>query len=139
MIGKGEVHSHLVFIDDLIDAYELVTEIEEALGEIFIIGQKQSITLNDMVKIISEVLEVPSPRWRFPLIWPALLACWGFEAIGKPLGMEPSLFRRKIDFFRKNHSFDISKARRELGFEPKYEFKDGAKITADWYKRYCWL
>lgn len=139
MIGKGDVSYHLTYIDDLIDAFELCGKKKEALGQIYIIGGNESPSLNELVEVIAKALDVPVPRKRFPFLWPVWLASWICEAVCKPLGIEPPLFRRRVDFFRKNRSFDISKAKKELGYNPKVDLKTGIKITADWYKKEGWL
>ena len=61
---------------------------------------------------------------------PAVREC---EALCKPLRIEPPLYRRRIDFFTKSRAFDISKAKRELGFEPKRDLRTGIRLTAAWY------
>jgi nucleoside-diphosphate-sugar epimerase len=57
------------------------------------------------------------------------------ELLCKPLGINPPLYRRRVDFFRKNRAFDGSKAKRELGFEPKTDLKKGIRLTAEWYQK----
>jgi nucleoside-diphosphate-sugar epimerase len=56
------------------------------------------------------------------------------EAVCVPLGIEPPLFRRRVDFFRKSRAFNISRARAELGYNPAIDLKTGIKRTADWYR-----
>jgi nucleoside-diphosphate-sugar epimerase len=34
---------------------------------------------------------------------------------------------------------DISKARKELGFNPRVGFAEGAKLTTAWYREKGWL
>ena len=50
------------------------------------------------------------------------------------LGIEPPIFRRRVDFFRKDRAFDISKAKRELGYAPRVGMPEGIRRTADWYR-----
>jgi len=35
--------------------------------------------------------------------------------------------------------FDTSKAKKELGFIPKYTLEEGVKETIDWYKKEGWI
>jgi nucleoside-diphosphate-sugar epimerase len=51
-----------------------------------------------------------------------------------PLGLQPPLHRRRLDFFRKSFYFSLRKAREVLGFEPRTGFAEGARTTADWYR-----
>jgi nucleoside-diphosphate-sugar epimerase len=55
------------------------------------------------------------------------------EALCRPLGLEPPLHRRRVGFFTKNRAFDISKARRELGYAPKVSIGEGIVRTSTWY------
>jgi len=59
--------------------------------------------------------------------------------ICRPLGIEPPLYRRRLDFFTKDRAFDISKAGKELNYKPKIPLKDGLTRTAKWYKENGWL
>lgn len=132
MLGRGEVNYHLTYIDDLVDGIVLCGTKEKAIGEIYILGGEGYITLNDLTALIAVELNVPRPRLHIP-IWPVYAAGFVFELLCKPLALEPPLYRRRIDFFRKNRAFDISKAKRELGFLPKIDVKEGTRRTARWY------
>lgn len=134
MIGKGNVHYQQVFVDDLITGFELCGEKKRAIGQVYMIGGNESPTLNELVSIIAEVLDVPVPSKRFPFIWPVWLVGWLCKGICKPFGFQPPIFPRRVDWFSKNRDFDISKAKKELGYEPKTDLRTGIKLTAEWYR-----
>jgi nucleoside-diphosphate-sugar epimerase len=113
--------------------FELCGEKKEALGQIYNICGDEYVTLSQLVAIIAGALEVPVPRRRLPF-WPLWMASILCEGICKPLGIEPPIYRRRVDFFRKDRAFDISKAKTELGYEPRVDLKTGIKLTADWYR-----
>ena len=133
MLGSGEVHYHLVHIDNLIDAYFLAMEKRKAVGQTYIIADKEVLTLNELVGIISEALGVPAPKRHFPVrpVWLAGLLC---EMACKPFGWEPPLFRRRVDFFMSERWFDISRAMEELGYQPRLGIREGVQMTSEWYK-----
>jgi nucleoside-diphosphate-sugar epimerase len=133
MLGSGEVLYQLIYIDDLIDGVLLCGTKQNAIGNIYILTGKEPATLNHVVQVIAEVVGVAPTRLRFPVtpVYVAGLAC---ELICKPFGINPPLYRRRVDFFRKTRSFDISKAKRELGFEPKIDLRTGIGLTATWYR-----
>ncbi len=56
------------------------------------------------------------------------------EIICKPFGITPPVYRRRVDFFVKDRAFDISKAKKLLGYAPQVSLDEGLKITADWYR-----
>jgi nucleoside-diphosphate-sugar epimerase len=64
-------------------------------------------------------------------VWAAGAVC---EALCRPLRIQPPIYRRRVDFFLKNRAFDISKARRVLGYNPRVDLREGLARTADWYR-----
>jgi len=56
-----------------------------------------------------------------------------------PLGIEPPLHRRRVDFWTKSRAFTIDKARRLLGYEPKVDLDEGIARTAASYREAGWL
>jgi len=133
MFGSGEVLYHMTYVEDLVAGITLAGEKPEALGQVFTIGGSEYTTLNELVERIARALEVPVPRKHFP-VWPVWMAGWLCELVCKPLRIEPPIYRRRVDFFVKDRAFDISKARRLLGYQPQVNLDSGLKITADWYR-----
>ena len=133
MIGNGEVLYHLTFVKDLAKGIILCGEKHDAVGEIITLGGNEYVTLNKYVEILSEVLNVPMPKRKIPL-WPMWLAAVAFEAICYPLRIQPPIYRRRLDFFTKDRAFDISKAKKLLGYSPQVDLRSGLKLTAEWYK-----
>jgi nucleoside-diphosphate-sugar epimerase len=134
MLGSGQVMFHTVYIDDLVDGILLCGSKDNALGNVYILAGDEPVTLNQLVRTIAEVLGVSPPRLHFPFM-PVYLAGLACEILCKPLGINPPLYRRRVDFFRKTRSFDIAKAKRELGYEPKTDLRTGLSLTANWYRK----
>ncbi|PSB21098.1 oxidoreductase [filamentous cyanobacterium CCP2] len=133
MFGSGEVLYHLTFVEDLVAGIALAGEKEEALGQIITIGGNGYVTLNELVEKISTVFDKKVSNLRFP-VWPLWFAGLLCEILCKPLGISPPIYRRRVDFFLKDRAFDISKAKKLLGYEPQVTLEEGLKRTADWYK-----
>lgn len=132
MVGSGNIFYHLTYIDDLIDGILLCGNKEEAKGRIYILAGKEYVTLNTLVSFIAQALGVTIPKRQIP-IWPIYALGYLCELIFKPLGFEPPIYRRRVDFFRKSRAFDITKAEKELGFSPRVDLKTGLQRTATWY------
>ncbi len=138
MIGAGTVNYHFTYIDDLVDGIILSGRSEQAIGQTYILGGKEYVPLNQLVTMIADELHVKPPGLRLPM-WPVYAAGFACEVLCKPFGLEPPLYRRRIDFFKKNRAFDISKATQELGFQPKVTLQEGIRRTAAWYKQQGYL
>lgn len=133
MLGSGEPFFHMVYVDDLVRGLKLLAERPEAVGEVYIFAGEEYLTLNGLVRLIADVLEVRPPRMRFPA-WPVYLASGVVEKVCVPFGIEPPIYRRRVAFFTKSRAFSIAKARRELGYEPKVGLREGIIATAEWYR-----
>jgi len=139
MIGNGKVLYHLTFVEDLVSGIALAGEKDTALGEVFTIGGEGYLTLSDLVTKIAKALNKPLPsKMKIP-VWPVWFAGLLCEIICKPFGITPPIYRRRVDFFVKDRAFDISKAKKLLGYQPKVSLEEGLKNTADWYKDKGWI
>jgi nucleoside-diphosphate-sugar epimerase len=138
MIGKGNVLYHLTFVEDLVQGIILAGETPTASRQIYTIGGNEYLPLTDLASMIAQILDKPISKIHIPL-WPVYAAAFLCEMICRPLGIEPPLYRRRLDFFTKDRAFDISKARNELGYNPKVPLKEGLERTAKWYKENGWL
>jgi dihydroflavonol-4-reductase len=90
-------------------------------------------TTTDMVNQVANALNRKPTSFHLPE-WPFHAAAAVFEATFTPLGIQPPLTRRRLDFFTKSFLFSTEKARRLLGFEPRISFAAGAALTAAWYR-----
>jgi nucleoside-diphosphate-sugar epimerase len=138
MIGKGNVLYHLTFVEDLVQGIILAGETPAASRQIYTIGGNEYLPLTDLVNMIAQILDKPISKIHIPL-WPVYAAAFLCEMICRSLGIEPPIYRRRLDFFTKDRAFDISKAKKELGYNPKVPLKEGLNRTAQWYKEHGWL
>ena len=137
-LGRGEIYYHLTHIDDLVEGFRLCGEHPAAAHRTYILAGGDVTTLNELVGITAEIAGVAAPRLHLP-VWPVWLAGAACEAICAPFGIEPPLYRRRVDFFTKSRAFDISRARTEIGYAPHVTLRDGIRRTLDWYRREGWL
>ena len=135
MLGRGEVFFHMVHVDDLVRGLRLAAERPEALGEVFIIGGEEYVTLNELSARIAGICGVPRPRLHLP-VWPFYIAGAVCEGICVPFGINPPIYRRRVAFFTKSRAFRIDKARRLLGYAPQVDLQSGLAQTAAWYRQH---
>jgi nucleoside-diphosphate-sugar epimerase len=138
VLGSGRIYYHLTFIDDLNDGFRLCGTVPAAAGGTYILAGGEVLTLNDLLAVIAEEAHVTLPRFSLP-VWPFWMAGAACEAVCVPLGIEPPLYRRRVDFFTKSRAFDIARARRELGFAPQVPLREGVRRTLAWYREHGWL
>jgi len=134
VIGNGENKHQLIYVDDLIDGMFLAAEKEKALGEVFVLAGDEILTTNDMVETIADITGVEKLKFKAPM-WPFYLLAIIMEYTLRPLGIQPPLHRRRLDFFKKTLYFSPHKSANLLGFKAATNFKKGAAETAEGYQQ----
>lgn len=103
--GSGIATREFLYADDAAEGIVLAAEKYDKTDPVNL-GTQKEISIKDTVKIISEIVNFNGEiRWD----------------TSKPEGH----LRRKLD---------VSRAKKEFGFEAKMDFKEGLKKTIEWYK-----
>lgn len=126
--GDGQNMRHPVYISDAVKGLELCASAEGVNGEVFIIAGENAVEVSELVKVMSEVLGVRSPKLHLPIPL-GLLAGYSLEAAFKLIGKQPPFSRRSVDFFLKHNAYDIGKAKRILGYQPQIDLRTGLQKT----------
>jgi nucleoside-diphosphate-sugar epimerase len=122
-VGAGRNVVDLTFIDDCVTAHLLAAAAldarPEAGGRAYFVTQGDPVPLWDWIARVLELHGVPPLRRRVSAATAGLLAT-AAEGIWWTLGLasDPPLTRFLVEEMATDHYFDISAARRELGFAP---------------------
>jgi nucleoside-diphosphate-sugar epimerase len=138
IIGSGLNQRQVIHVLDLARGLMLAATSAAAVGETFVMAGVETMTTREMVRQIAVALGRSPPALRAPL-WPFMAAAVFFEKTLTPLGIQPPLHRRRLDFFRKSFVFSTAKAQRVLGFKPQIPFAAGAAEAARWYREQGYL
>lgn len=138
ILGDGKIFYHLTYVEDLCEGFRLCGEVPAAAGRTYILAGPEVTTLNELTQIIAREAGVLPPRLHLP-VWPFWVAGAVCEAVCAPFGVEPPLYRRRVDFFTKSRAFNIARAKRELGYDPRTLLAVGVRRTLAWYQEHGWL
>jgi dihydroflavonol-4-reductase len=138
MLGSGKIYYHLTYIDDLVEGFRLCGEHPAAANRTYILAGGEVTTLNELVDLVADVAATKPPRVHLP-VWPVWIAGAVCELLCAPFGLEPPLYRRRVDFYTKSRAFDIGRARREIGYAPGVSLRDGIARTLEWYRGRGWI
>lgn len=138
-VGYQRQDITFVYVTDVVQAVFLALEKGETGRKYFLSdGQVyQSTTFSDLIHE-----ELGRPWWlRITApVWVLRVVTFFGEYIGHMTGKVTALNNDKYNILRqRNWRCDIEPARRELGFEPKVQLKEGVKTTIQWYKDHKWL
>lgn len=134
VVGDGRNLHHPIYVDDLADGLLLAAGHPAAPGEMFLLPGREAVTTTEMVATVAAAVGKPAPGLHLPMA-PFATAAVLLESVLRPLGIQPPLHRRRLDFFRKSFRLGSRKAEQVLGFTPGVGFRDGAERTARWYER----
>lgn len=138
LLGRGQYLYHLIHVDDLTNIMILAATHPAARGEIFICGNPDCVTLEQMARIVAGELGNRFRLVRLPA-FPFFLAADVCEWVCRKLGVEPPIHRRRLAFFTKDRSFNTRKLREKLGYQARYSNEAGLIQTTRWYCEQGWL
>lgn len=138
IIGSGDTLLHWVDVRDLARAFRLAAETTDNDGEVYIVAGSEAIRLEDLFHLIAEHLGVSVLPVKIPAL-PVQLLGDVVELLCRPFGIEPPIYRRRVDFFTKTRCFEWSKARRELGYRPSGSIEDEVSDIIESYRALGWL
>lgn len=130
-IGDGSSLNDWLYVDDAVQGLALAGE-RGGDGEVYIVGSGQGITMVRAVEVAAKILGVAVPTRHLAVPVARLLAAL-FETTARVRGTEPAMRHEMVDAFLVSRTFDISKARRDLGFEPKVGIEEGMASAITWF------
>lgn len=128
VLGNGRTLRHPIFVSDAVRGLELCAEADGVEGRVFILAGPEPVTIETLVREVAKVTGVHPPAMHLPAAL-GISAGLALEILCRPFGVNPPFSRRSADFFLKDNSYDISNARRCLGFRPLINLVDGLTMT----------
>ena len=138
MFGSGRTLYHPLYIDNLVDAFLLCMPEGVGRGREYLIADDKYYPIEEIVRAVARALDVPVQIPHYPVL-PIVAAGHVVEKICRPFGITPPIFPRRVDWYRQNRAFDISRAKRELGYQPRVELDEGLRLTGAWYRQMGYL
>jgi dihydroflavonol-4-reductase len=137
--GGGESFLSLCYIKDLIDGIILAAENPKSISQTYFIADDKIYSWREAFDIIARILNKRIIPLKIPKSIVFFLAFLS-ENFSKLLGRTAAFNTQKAkEITRRYWTLDISKAKAELGFSPKYDLGRGAEETVRWYKEKGWL
>jgi len=130
-IGPGDKLFHNTYVDNLVDAIFLALEKPGIEGQTYNILDARLVTRQEFIHTMADYLGKPHPghvpeRLARVLVRP-------IERIARLRGRvtTPPLTSNMIRYMTYNLDFSIEKARRELGYQPRVDFREGIRVALD--------
>jgi nucleoside-diphosphate-sugar epimerase len=134
LFGSGDGRRHMIYVDDVVSAFFRACETDRALGESFILAGPKACTLRDLVTEVQAATGSRRYGFRLPLK-PMLGVAGVVEDVSRVLGVDPPIYRRRMDFFWSDSEFDTTHARQGLNWTPRVDLPEGIRRTLEDYRR----
>jgi nucleoside-diphosphate-sugar epimerase len=132
LFGDGSNLRSLCFIDNLVEGLALLVNKSEADRKTYILSDSSPYTFNEMIETVSRLLQRKVEVTHLP----SFLG----DVSWKIYGVMDSLFNLcpvelyVIKKMQLHEGYDITKAEREIGYNPRITLEEGIKRTIDWIK-----
>jgi nucleoside-diphosphate-sugar epimerase len=134
-LGTGEQLMNNTFVLNLVDVIFDVLERPETIGQIYNITDGALVSKRDFISTVATLAGFEVPRAAVPLGVARFLTTVS-EKVYRWLGKKeaPLLSNARFKFLGLNLDFSIEKARRELGYKPRFTFQEGMTQTINWFR-----
>lgn len=136
-IGNGHNRVDTVYIDNAADAHmaaaEKLLQKQPIAGRLYFISQDEPVRAWDMINMILKAADMEPVKGRIPfrVAWAVGAFCEGLWS-GLSLKGEPPMTRFVATALATSHWFDISAAKRDLGYAPRISMSEGLERLSAW-------
>jgi nucleoside-diphosphate-sugar epimerase len=144
-LAAGQVHYlggdrrvlNTIYVGNLVEAVFLAAENPNAVGQVYNLTDGERVTRQRFFEAVCGGLNLPLPHQRLPrwLAGPVVRVLYRHGVWATRRGRSAVLPPAQYKFMVLNLDFSTEKARRELGYRPRYTFDQGMAETIAWYKQ----
>ncbi|MBC1196446.1 NAD-dependent epimerase/dehydratase family protein [Microcystis aeruginosa BLCCF158] len=137
LMGSGQGHHHITDVTDMVEGLMQCSTIPAIEGRTYILAGPESISLAEFVTLIGKavgVSDLPAALPEAPLQVYKQLNRLTYQLTGYLL---PKADR--IDLFLGDRSYNLSRARQELNYNPQISPEETIHRTADWFRHQGYL
>lgn len=127
-VGGGRNLVDLTYVGNVADSIILALDAPDAVGRTYHITNDEHVPLWDAIRGVLARLGVPARLRPVPL--PVVLAAAALmEARAAITGKEPTLTRYSAQILARTQTYDITAAKRDLGYRPRVSVAEGIELT----------
>lgn len=132
IIGRGNNALPFCYVTDIAQGFLLAAYHEKAPGTIYNITNDRPLTQLEIFNTIADDIDGQRPTRHLPYL-PIYYGSIGAEMFAAITRTKPVVTRLGAMMFGSDNKHSIEKARRELGYEPAVDLRDGLRLAAAWF------
>jgi nucleoside-diphosphate-sugar epimerase len=136
-LGGDRRALNTIYIGNLIDAVFLAIERPEAVGQVFNLTDGEAVSKRRFFEAVADGMGLPRSKQILPRWLAAIVVRLVERQMRRAVARDktPLLTPAQFKFLLLNLDFSIDKAKRELGYRPRFTFDEGMRQTLAWYKQ----
>ena len=132
IIGRGTNALPFCYVTDVVQGFLLAAYHEHAPGNIYNISNDRPLTQRELFNAVADAVGGKRPTRILPY-WPTYYGSIAAEKLALLTHTRPVVTRLGVLMFGSNTRHSVEKARRELGYEPQVELREGIRLAAEWF------
>jgi nucleoside-diphosphate-sugar epimerase len=133
IIGKGDNALPFCYVTDVVQGFMLAAYHENAPGNVYNITNDRPLTQQEMFDAIADAVGGKRPTLHLPYL-PIYYGSIVAEKVVAPLTRtKPIVTQLGALMFGSDNRHSVEKARRELGYEPEVDLREGILLAAEWF------
>jgi nucleoside-diphosphate-sugar epimerase len=132
IIGRGDNALPFCYVTDVVQGFLLAAYHKNAPGNAYNISNDHPMTQQELFNAVADDVGGKRPTLHLPY-WPTYYGAFMAEKLGQFTHTRPLVTRLATMLFGSDTKHSIEKARRELGYEPEVDLREGIRLTAAWY------
>jgi nucleoside-diphosphate-sugar epimerase len=133
IIGRGNNALPFCYVTDVVQGFLLAAYHQNAPGNVYNITNDQPLTQQEMFNAIADAVGGTRPRLHLPYLPIYYGAIVAEKVVARVTRTKPVVTQLGAMMFGSDNRHSVEKARRELGFEPKVDLREGIKLAAEWF------
>jgi nucleoside-diphosphate-sugar epimerase len=133
IIGRGDNALPFCYVTDIVQGFLLAAYHEKAPGNVYNITNDRPLTQQEMFDAIADAVGGVRPTRHLPYLPVYYGAIVAEKVVAPATRTKPLVTQLGAMMFGSDNKHSVEKARRELGFEPKVNLREGIKRAAEWF------
>src|ERR1700694_542365 len=132
IIGRGDNALPFCYVSDVAQGFLLAGYHAKAPGNIYNISNDRPLTQVEMFNAIADAVGGQRPVRHLPYL-AVYMGGFAAEEGAAVSHTKPIVTRLGAKMFGTDNRHSVDKARRELGYEPRVELREGIRLAAEWF------
>lgn len=132
ILGRGDNALPFCYVTDIVQGFLLAAYHEKAPGNVYNISNDCPLTQLELFNAVADDVGGKRPTRHLPYL-PIYYGSIAAEKVAHITRTRPMVTRLGAMLFGTDSRHSIEKARRELGYEPTVDLREGIRLTAAWF------